>query len=88
MDRDLNALVSLAETWDVERRNGRTFTTADMRRFAMAMNDRTRHMITIMNRRDPAFYSALAELCVHAQTLTQPGARLIAGGEDVTNLRG
>jgi len=84
--KDLQSLIDVVETWEVHRQAGRAFNTRDMRRFIETMNDRTRHMISIIGMNSPEFYSSLQELAQHACTMTTPGAKVYGDGIDRTNV--
>lgn len=79
---DLQRIVDVVETWDVQRKLVKTFTRADLDRFSGTMNDRTRQLIAAFGRESIDFYSALAELSVHAQTYLDQRAKFIVDGYD------
>jgi hypothetical protein len=81
----MQELIELVETWDVLRKLGRDFTSADLNKFAETMNDRTRQLISIIGVYNPDFYMALCELAQHASSMTTPGAKLFVDGQDRTN---
>lgn len=57
---DFRQLKDVVETWAIQRHGVREFTRADLDRWCQAMNDRTRHVIHLYQKRDPEFYQALA----------------------------
>jgi hypothetical protein len=82
----MHALIDVVETWNTQKEAGRQFTQKDMRKFIETMNDRTRHMISIVGRDNPEFYTGLFELAQNATTLTTKGAKIYGDGQDRTNL--
>jgi hypothetical protein len=50
------------------------------------MNAMTRKMVAEFGVQDPLFYTALAELATNAATMVDPQAKLIADGQDVSDL--
>lgn len=76
----------IVETWDIQKRHDRSFTTADLREFVASMNTMTRRMIAEFGVSEPEFYESLAELATNAATLTTKGAKIIADGINRTDL--
>lgn len=84
---DLSALVTAIETWQGRRVDlAATWGLDGYRQFCETMNYHTRTLIRKLDREDPEFFSALAELAVNAQTLTTRRARLRADGKDMTQV--
>jgi hypothetical protein len=86
MDKDIRAFCEVIETWMIQRTHIiKEFNTTDLNRFVTTLNDRTRHVVQLLERQNPEFWTAVAELATNAATLTTKGAKIIADGKDVTN---
>lgn len=81
----MKELIDLVETWNVQKKLSREFTTGDMNKFAELMNNRTRQLISMIQITYPEFYTGLMELANHAISMTTPGAKLFVDGQDRTN---
>ncbi len=80
MSPELQAIIDVVESWDVQRKLVKTFTLSDLNRFAETHNNITRQLIARFGRESVDFYSALAELSIHAQTLLTPSATFMVDG--------
>jgi len=86
MTDDMQAFIDTVETWAVLRKEVRDFARPDMYRFVERMNANTRKLISHTGKQDPDFWSSLMELSQNACTMTTPGAKIFADGQDRTNL--
>jgi hypothetical protein len=82
---DLIATWRLRRTEIGQKSQNRT-SAASLREFVEVMNYQTRMLISHVGEQDPEFWSAVAELATNAATLTTPGAKIFADGQDRTQL--
>lgn len=83
---ELRALTDVIESWDMLKRDRKSFTQSDLRKFLEVHNAHTRKMIAMFRVTNPEFWVSLAELANNAATLTTPGAKVIADGIDRTGV--
>lgn len=84
--KEINALTDIIENWQRLRVPlANKFTNDGLREFIAVHNKYTRELISLVDRRDPEFWSAWTELGQNAGTMSA-GAKLFVDGKDVTNL--
>lgn len=85
MDRAVQQIVDIVETWELRRIPlARSFTKNGMTEFVETQNALTRQLIAGLDRKDPEFWSALLELAQNGARMTA-GGKLFADGKDMTD---
>jgi BMFP domain-containing protein YqiC len=91
VDKETEDFIRVVETWQFQRHevfkreefdSGRN--AASLRQFVETNNRLSRRLISLLDKRDPAFWSALQELAVVAGTIVS-GGKTFVNGQDRTS---